>query len=114
MHGGDLGFHKDKEFLDQGKITINFSRNFVYFGVSVWVNETFQLTDKITDTYFHIMQLFVSVLYKEHVETWRGTGKDVFPKTYSYSVLYVCFTVGSATRYNFIPCLAQKLPIWNI
>jgi hypothetical protein len=22
--------------------------------------------------------------------------------------------VGSATRYNFILCLAQKLPIWNI
>jgi hypothetical protein len=36
--GGDLGFHKD-EFLDQGKTATNFSRNVVFFGVSVWINE---------------------------------------------------------------------------
>ena len=53
MLGGDLGLHKDKEFLDQEKIAINFSKNIVYFGVSVWVNETFQLMDKITDTFPH-------------------------------------------------------------
>jgi len=60
------------------------------------------------------MQLFVSILYEEHLETWHGIGKDVFPKTYFYSVLYMCFTVGSATRFNFIPRIAQKLPLWNI
>jgi len=59
--GGDLGFHKDKELLDHRKIATNFSRKIVYFGVSVWVNETFQLMDKITDTYFHIMQLFFCI-----------------------------------------------------
>jgi hypothetical protein len=44
-----FGFHKDKELPDQGKITINFSRNIVYCGVSVWVNETFWLMDKMKD-----------------------------------------------------------------
>jgi hypothetical protein len=63
------GFHTGKEFLDQWKTTINFSRNVVYCGVGVWVNEIFRLRDKITDTYFHIMLLFVYVLYKEHIET---------------------------------------------
>jgi hypothetical protein len=28
VHGGDLGFHKEKEFLDQGKITVNFLKEY--------------------------------------------------------------------------------------
>jgi hypothetical protein len=60
--------------------------------------KTFQLMVKITDTYFHIVQLFVSVLYKGHIETWHGIGKDVFPKTYSYSVLYVGRSKSNASH----------------
>jgi hypothetical protein len=59
--------------------------------------KTFQLMDKITGIYFHIVQLFVYILYKEHIETWHGTGEDVFPKTYSYSVLYVGHSKSNAS-----------------
>jgi hypothetical protein len=72
-----FGFHKDQEFLDQGKITINFSRKIVYFGGSVWVDKTFQLTGNDRQTYFHIMQLFVYILFKVHPETWRNIGRDI-------------------------------------